>query len=502
MNSDRDPLRLLIFVVAYEAESTLKDVLDRVPRTVLASMDVEVLIVDDSSRDRTFEIGREYAAAHPEIPLTVLRNEYNQGYGGNQKVGYAYAADRGFDFVALIHGDGQYAPEELGRLLEPLVEGRADAVFGSRMIRPSAALAGGMPLYKFVGNRILTFVQNTLLRRSLSEYHSGYRIYRVSALERLHYRLNTNDFHFDTQIILQLMNSGARIVELPIPTYYGDEISRVNGLRYAGNVVLDTAANVFHRFGFWQQRRLDPAVEAGSPYRSKLGFTSPHSLAVDAVESGTAVFDLGAGPGDVATALAAKGCRVTVVDVVEPETTPEGIEVVIQDLNGPLVFDVSGADTILMLDVIEHLTDPEDFLERLRGQFGHEPKTFVLSTPNIAFAIQRISLLFGQFNYGRTGILDRTHTRLFTFRTLRHLLRDAGFEVEVIRGVPAPFPLVAGGLVGRILLRVNEALIRVSKTLFSFQIFVVARSTPSVEFLVRDAVARSTPAHGGGDGRP
>ncbi len=484
----RDRGRLLIFIVAYEAEATLKEVLDRVPTAIVDNHEVEILIVDDSSQDRTYEIGREYAAAHPEMPLTVLRNEYNQGYGGNQKIGYAYAAKHGFDYVALIHGDGQYAPEELGRLLEPLVAGEADAVFGSRMINPSSALAGGMPLYKFVGNRVLTRIQNTVLRRDLSEYHSGYRVYRVDALERVHYRLNTNDFHFDTQIILQLMNSGARIVELPIPTYYGDEISRVNGLRYAWDVVVHTIASVFHGFGLWQQRRLDPSVRTASPYRSKLGFVSPHSLAIAAVEEGAHVIDLGAGPGDVATALVAKGCEVTVVDMEEPEVPVGGIEVIVANLNDSLTFDTKGKDTILMLDVIEHLADPEDFLDRLRAQFDHAPKTLILSTPNVAFAIQRVALLFGQFNYGRTGILDRTHTRLFTFRTLKHLLRDAGFRVKVVRGVPAPFPLVAGGAVGKGLLSLNEIAIRVSKTLFSFQIFVIAESTPDVEFLVTDAM--------------
>lgn len=485
--------RLLVFIVAYEAESTLKDVLDRIPSDVLDDFDVEILVVDDASTDRTTAIGHEYAAAHPELPLTVLRNEYNQGYGGNQKVGYAYAAAHGFDFVALIHGDGQYAPEELGNLLKPLVDDEADAVFGSRMLTNGGALRGGMPLYKYVGNRVLTTVQNSLLRRNLSEYHSGYRVYRVATLEEIHYRLNTNDFHFDTQIILQLMNNDSRIVEVPIPTYYGDEISRVNGLRYAWDVVKDTAANFFHRLGFWQQRRFSPAVRKASPYRSKLGFTSPHSLAIDHVDSETKVIDVGAGSGDIVNALVAKGCQVTVVDIDEPEFDVPDVEVIIQDLNDPLLFDSAQYDTILMLDVIEHLADPEDFLHRLRSQLGHRPVRLVLSTPNIAFVAQRLTLLFGQFNYGESGILDRTHTRLFTFRTLRHLLRDAGFQIEFVRGVPAPVPLVVGGSLGRGFLRVNSFLIRLSKTLFSFQIFVVARSTPSVDFLVADAEATRTP---------
>ncbi|MCB1246991.1 MAG: glycosyltransferase [Acidimicrobiia bacterium] len=479
--------RLLVFVVAYEAEATLKDVLDRIPMAILESFDVEVLVVDDASSDRTTAIGREYSGAHPEMPLTVLRNRYNQGYGGNQKVGYAYAALHGFDFVALIHGDGQYAPEELARLLEPLTADRADAVFGSRMLTKGGALRGGMPLYKYIGNRILTSTQNLLLRRELSEYHSGYRAYRVAALEQIHYRLNTNDFHFDTQIILQLMNNGSRIEEVPIPTYYGDEISRVNGIPYAWNVVKDTAANAFHRLGFWQQRRLNPAVRTGSPYRSKLGFISPHSMAVDSVRWGSKVLDLGGGPGDVAAALVQKGCDVTVVDLLAPEAPIPGVRSIIQDLNDEFQFDVTEYDTVLMLDVIEHLADPEDFMARLRAQFDHRPIQLILSTPNVAFVIQRLTLLLGQFNYGESGILDRTHTRLFTFRSIRHLLRDAGFRMQVVRGVPAPIPLVVGGWIGSVLTRINRSLITISRTLFSFQIFIVADSTPGVDFLVADA---------------
>src|SRR5262249_9769306 len=157
------------------------------------------------SEDRTFAIGREYQRAHPEIPMTVLRNQYNQGYGGNQKIGYAYAIANKFDFVAMVHGDGQYAPEELERLLEPLRANEADAVFGSRMMSGFGALKGGMPVYKFVGNKVLTRLQNAMLGTRLSEFHSGYRIYAVKMLERIQYRLNSNDFHFDTEIIIQLL---------------------------------------------------------------------------------------------------------------------------------------------------------------------------------------------------------------------------------------------------------------------------------------------------------
>lgn len=120
MNHVRGP-RLLVFVIAYHAEDTLRSVLERIPRSIFDEYSCQILVVDDASEDRTFEIGRQYEQAHPEIRMTVLRNAYNQGYGGNQKVGYAFAIREGFDFVAMVHGDGQYAPEELPKLVAPLL---------------------------------------------------------------------------------------------------------------------------------------------------------------------------------------------------------------------------------------------------------------------------------------------------------------------------------------------------------------------------------------------
>src|SRR3954468_2357646 len=183
MRKERQP-RLLVFVIAYNAESTLRAVLERIPRSMFHDYDCEVLVVDDASSDRTDEIGRSYRGAHPEIPMTVLRNEYNQGYGGNQKVGYAFATREGFDFVAMVHGDGQYAPEQLPALVAPVRAGQADAVFGSRMMTRLGAIKGGLPLYKVVGKRVLSCIQNLLLGTRLSEFHSGYRVYSVAALQK------------------------------------------------------------------------------------------------------------------------------------------------------------------------------------------------------------------------------------------------------------------------------------------------------------------------------
>jgi len=490
--------RLLVFVIAYNAESTLTAVLERIPRSIFRDYDCEVLIVDDASSDRTDAIGRAYRSLHPEIPMTVLRNEYNQGYGGNQKVGYAFAAGEGFDFVAMIHGDGQYAPEELPSLVAPLRDGHADAVFGSRMMTRLGAIKGGMPLYKFFGNRVLTYIQNLLLGSNLSEFHSGYRVYSVAALRKIPYRLNSNVFHFDTEIIIQLLNARQRIVERPIPTYYGDEICRVNGLKYAKDVVVATLRNVAHRSGLLYQRRFEPVSEQNNAhYDLKLGYASSHQFALDAIAPGTSVLDIGSGPGGIAGELVKKGCRVAVVDQFLPtHDVDPGVVVLTQDLDQEPTFDVRGYDYLLLLDVIEHLKSPELFLERLRTQFDYAPRTLILTTPNIAFGIQRVMLLFGQFNYGKAGILDRTHTRLFTFRSLKQLLDDAGFRIKEMRGVPGPFPKVLGnGFVGRAATTINQLLIRVSRSLFSYQIFVIAEATPDVDFILADARKRGEVHH-------
>ncbi len=233
--------RILIFIVAYNAERTIDAVLDRIPKE-LHTRQVEVLIIDDSSKDRTFQAGLKRETRAGDFRITILRNPENQGYGGNQKLGYRYAIEHGFDVVALLHGDGQYAPEKLPVLIEPFLNDEADVVFGSRMINKQDALAGGMPMYKWLGNQVLTTFQNTMLGSHLSEFHSGYRLYSTRALQRIPFERNSNDFHFDTDIIIQLHFAGQRIKEIPIPTFYGDEICHVNGLKYAWDILPHHAA--------------------------------------------------------------------------------------------------------------------------------------------------------------------------------------------------------------------------------------------------------------------
>ena len=231
-------MKLGILIVAYNAQETLAKVLDRIPPDFATQID-SILVCDDASTDDTHNVGLRYQS-NPKLPLTIVRHQINLGYGGNQKTGYQWALEKNLDLVVLLHGDGQYAPEYLPQMVEPIVSGRADVVFGSRMITQGGARQGGMPLYKFVGNKILTTLQNRLARVSLTEWHSGYRAYSVAALRKVNFLKNSDYFDFDSQIILQMIGARQRIVEIEIPTFYGDEISRVNGIKYGFKILIHT----------------------------------------------------------------------------------------------------------------------------------------------------------------------------------------------------------------------------------------------------------------------
>jgi len=227
-------------VVAYNAESTLENVVARIPREFIESISV-ILICDDASQDSTFSVGQSVGNSRPDLPISLIRHPINLGYGGNQKAGYRWMLNHDIDVVVLLHGDGQYAPEYLPQMVQPIISGTADIVFGSRMMVRGNALKGGMPVYKFIGNKILTFWQNRMAGIRLSEWHSGYRAYSTRSLASTDFELNSDYFDFDTEIILQMIEANQRIVEIPIPTFYGDELSRVNGVKYGWRVAKHTA---------------------------------------------------------------------------------------------------------------------------------------------------------------------------------------------------------------------------------------------------------------------
>jgi hypothetical protein len=205
-----------IVLPAYNAEATVSQVADALDPAVAD----RALLVDDASQDRTVQVALDAG-------LEVLRHPANRGYGANQKTSYVRALQSGADVIVMVHADNQYDPELVGEMARPILEGRADVVMGSRLLE-DRAVAGGMPPWKWVGNRGLTWVQNRAFGARFSEYHTGYRAFSAEALRGVAFLRNDDGFVFDQEIIAQLLERGARVVEIPIPTRYFHEASSVS----------------------------------------------------------------------------------------------------------------------------------------------------------------------------------------------------------------------------------------------------------------------------------
>ena len=236
--ADNRGMRIGILIVTYNAVTTLTKVLKRITPERLGQRggDRRFRRCQPGRHLRTGDGHQGPARSCPSC--TVLSAPKNLGYGGNQKAGYRYFMEKGFDVVVLLHGDGQYAPEILSHLYHPIVAGEADAVFGSRMMKTyGGPLKGGMPLYKYAGNRILSVFENAALGLNLTEFHSGYRAYSLAALRKIDFSAHDRRFPLRHGNHHQAESPGIhRFDEVPIPTYYGNEICYVNGMKYARDV--------------------------------------------------------------------------------------------------------------------------------------------------------------------------------------------------------------------------------------------------------------------------
>jgi 2-polyprenyl-3-methyl-5-hydroxy-6-metoxy-1,4-benzoquinol methylase len=458
--------RIAICIVAYNAASTISWVLDRIPESVWRDVE-EVFVFDDSSADDTYLLGLGYKVHHGRAKLSVFKNDQNLGYGGNQIRGYQYAIERGYDIVALLHGDGQYAPEALPLLLEPLIKGEADAVFGSRMLEQGKALKGGMPLYKYLGNKVLTVFENAALGMNLSEFHSGYRLYSCEALKQLPFDKNTHDFHFDTQIIIQLQAAGMRIVELPIPTYYGDEICYVNGMKYAKDVFRSVLEFRGHELGLVHRAE----YELKPRYTLKRSPLSSHSQLLGMVgPPSRRVLDLGSGEGHLSSALAKRGHDVTSVDV-DPPKVPVPRFVQADITSGLPLSDDDLFDVILLADVLEHVPDPRAVLREAVLHLAPGGQVLV-SLPNAVHWSVRAHVLAGKFEYTNRGILDRGHLRFFTKESAERLFAEEELRVRHHQTVPVPWEnVVPLGLskVASAVERVDYLLGQTNPNVFAYQ---------------------------------
>ncbi len=213
--------KVVVVMPAYNAAKTVRETYLEIPKDVVDL----VILVDDASRDETVQVARE-------LGIQTLIHPKNRGYGGNQKTCYQAALEAGADIVVMLHPDYQYTPKLIGPMAQLLESGLYDVALGSRILG-GQALAGGMPFYKYVSNRFLTFVQNLLIGAKISEYHTGYRAFTRQVLETLPWQRNSDDFVFDNQMLSQIHFWGFKIGEITCPAKYFAEASSINFVRSA-----------------------------------------------------------------------------------------------------------------------------------------------------------------------------------------------------------------------------------------------------------------------------
>lgn len=434
--------RIGVVVVAYNAASTLAAVLDRLPASFRSRV-ADILVCDDASSDCTYTVGKEYQAVS-DLPLTVIRRPQNLGYGGNQKAAYRWAIERGLDIVVLLHGDGQYAPEVIEDIVSPFETTDCDAVFGSRMLDSGSARIGGMPLYKYAGNRILSKYANRLIGMNLSEWHSGYRAYRVQALRDIPFESNSDGFDFDTEIILQLREAGKRIIEVPIPTYYGNEICYVNGMGYAKDVVVDVTRYRLHKMGFGSGE----LAFSERNYELKSNNSSSHRKLVSWLDQcrPKKVLDLGCSDGRLAELFRLQGHTVVGVDMEKLDGVGDRLDGFVEaDLNQGLPTHLDrDFDVVVAADILEHLVDPEKLLAQLPRVLT-PGGVIMVSVPNMAHWYPRLRVALGQFDYERRGIFDSGHVRFFTERSFVRLATRAGLRVRRRSNTGLPVEVASRG---------------------------------------------------------
>ena len=249
-DAPRPPGRVIVVMPARNAARTLERTVSAIPREWVD----EVILVDDKSTDNTVELARGLA-------VHVIWHPHNVGYGGNQKTCYLEALQRGADAVVMLHPDGQYEPTLIPKLVNPILRGEADLVLGSRLAEPGAAREGGMPLHKYVANRLLTGIENRVLATSLSDLHTGYRAYSRELLLNVPFLRNALDFSFDSEMLMQAVHFGYRIEEVPARSRYFDDASSISlgpATVYAFKTLLAAIRLMLHRARLVRSRKFQP----------------------------------------------------------------------------------------------------------------------------------------------------------------------------------------------------------------------------------------------------
>jgi len=492
--------RVLFIVVARNDENSIVNTLSCLKDLPQGPYRFEILLIDDASTDQTFHKAQAYAKKHSTPPIQVLKNPLEQGYGGNWKAGFRYAIERGFDVVVPISSREIYSPQAIAALLRACdEEAKADCVLGYAAGSPAGYFRWFRSFIPWSIQGMLCNLQNKLAKSRLQAWHTIYQAYRTRGLAQIAFELNSTRLHFNTEVLLQLIDKNLIIRETALPIPRGFYSERLHSLSYAKDILKATLKYKLQKYNLFYDVRYHPeflrddstGTQKQKIYHEKFELNSPHSFVCHdptLILPGSKVLDIGCSTGYVAQALIqAKNCQVTGVDlwpashISETKLAYHQIDIENNFEKLKLLIEKDQFDVILLLDVIEHLAAPEKFLLQLyKIRYQRYPK-FIVSTPNVAFAPVRMMLLFGYFNYGEKGILDVTHKRLFTLRTFKNLFDQTGFIILGKRGFPVPFRALGFPLtLSHLLEKFNGFLIRIRISFFAYQIMFIVTPLQSM----------------------
>ena len=403
--------------------------------------------------------------AQNNISYIQLEDTFN--VGKTHKIVFEYSKEKNYDFVIVATRlQYDYLKTHLNELVQPL---QGDIAY----------LTGGDTYESQLG--LINYAQKKVFKKELNLFPK-ICIYNVKYLSKIPYLYNSDDASFINEIAIQIVLSDFKFIEISsdikTKTTYSEKIQTLKVLFRA----------YVHSLGIFYQNMFD-IIPDNLQYSLKLGYASSHTYAINAVKPNSNVIDIGAGPFGVGHELKNKNCRVVTVDQFD---IPEKYKLdnhIVTNLDTNFSISLKEYDCILFLDIIEHLVCPEEFMLKLSEQFSYKKQKIIFTTGNITFLPVRMMMMLGYFNYGKSGILDKTHTRLFTFSSFKKLITDSRLTILDIKGIPAPYPKAFGNnIVSRTLLAVNLFFIKIIKGLFSYQIYIEAETNPSVFFIVNESL--------------
>ncbi len=389
------------------------------------------------------------------------------GIGKTHKIIFEYSREKKYDFVIVATSEQyQYLLTHLNELLTPLDE-------------QVAYLTGGDTYTSQFG--LVNFVQKKVFHKQLNLF-PNICIYNTKYLEKIPYLYNSDDASFVNEVAIQMVLSDFKFIEIKSDIKTKISLSaKIQTLKVFFRAYI-------HSLGIFYQNMFD-IIQDNLQYSLKLGYASSHTYAIHAVPANASVIDIGAGPFGVGHELKNKNCKVVTVDQFDIPDKYKLDNHIVTNLDTSFSISIKEYDCILFLDIIEHLVNPEAFMLKLSEQFTYKKQKIIFTTGNISFFPVRLMLLLGSFNYGKSGILDKTHTRLFTFSSFKKLITDSRLTVLSVKGIPAPYPKAIGdNFISRFLLAINLFLIKISKGFFSYQIYIEAETNPSVFYIVNECL--------------